>query len=60
MSIPTVGVVDSNCDPTYVTYPIPANDDSADATAYVLRLADFVVRRAKHVRDQHQQVRQWL
>ena len=27
-NIPTVGVVDTDCDPTWVTYPIPANDDS--------------------------------
>lgn len=41
--VPTVAIVDSNCDPTRVTYPIPANDDAvrsvkllthAIATAY--------------------------
>ena len=26
-NIPTVGVIDTDADPTWVTYPIPANDD---------------------------------
>ncbi|KAF1928986.1 ribosomal protein S2 [Didymella exigua CBS 183.55] len=27
-NIPTIGVIDTNADPTWVTYPVPANDDS--------------------------------
>ncbi|KAK1092820.1 hypothetical protein LTR48_003599, partial [Friedmanniomyces endolithicus] len=27
-NIPTVGVLDTDCNPTWVTYPVPANDDS--------------------------------
>lgn len=26
--IPTIGIIDTDADPTWVTYPIPANDDS--------------------------------
>ena len=28
VGVPTVGIVDTDADPTWVTYPIPANDDS--------------------------------
>jgi small subunit ribosomal protein S2 len=27
-NVPTIGVIDTDADPTWVTYPIPANDDS--------------------------------
>lgn len=26
--IPTIGIIDTDADPTWVTYPVPANDDS--------------------------------
>ncbi|KAF8382551.1 mrps-2 [Pristionchus pacificus] len=38
MTIPTVGIVDSNSDPSYLTYLVPSNDDSPQAVAYLLRL----------------------
>jgi small subunit ribosomal protein S2 len=31
MSIPLVAIVDSNCDPTVIDYPIPGNDDAIRA-----------------------------
>ncbi|KAJ2402866.1 hypothetical protein GGI23_000405 [Coemansia sp. RSA 2559] len=33
--VPTVGIVDTNCDPRIVTYPIPCNDDSLRAVTIV-------------------------
>ncbi|MBI3396958.1 30S ribosomal protein S2 [Candidatus Woesebacteria bacterium] len=38
MKITTVGIVDSNADPTLVDYPIPMNDDAVKALDYVLDL----------------------
>ncbi|KAH7137978.1 37S ribosomal protein MRP4, mitochondrial precursor [Dendryphion nanum] len=34
-NIPTIGVIDTNADPTWVTYPIPANDDSHRCTQVI-------------------------
>ncbi|UKZ87399.1 uncharacterized protein TrAFT101_003204 [Trichoderma asperellum] len=34
-NIPTIGVIDTNTDPSWVTYTIPANDDSLRAMALV-------------------------
>lgn len=37
LGIPTICIVDSNCDPDLVTYPIPANDDSPRGIALILK-----------------------
>lgn len=34
-NVPTIGIIDTDADPTRVTYPIPANDDSLRATCLI-------------------------
>ena len=43
MNIPTVAVVDSNADPSIVTYPIPANDDAIKAIALITGYAQQAI-----------------
>ncbi|XP_066222816.1 small ribosomal subunit protein uS2m [Saccopteryx leptura] len=52
MNIPTVGVVDTNCNPCLVTYPVPGNDDSPPAVQLFCRLFQTTVNRAKEKRRQ--------
>ncbi|MBI3619526.1 30S ribosomal protein S2 [Candidatus Roizmanbacteria bacterium] len=37
MQIPIVAIVDTNVDPTLVTYPVPANDDSLSSVEYLVQ-----------------------
>lgn len=44
LGIPVIAVVDTNCDPTYITYPIPGNDDAIRAISlFVEIIANAVV-----------------
>ena len=44
LGIPVVGVVDTNCDPDEVTWPIPGNDDALRAIRlFTNKIADAVV-----------------
>ncbi|KAJ8286896.1 hypothetical protein GJAV_G00044620 [Gymnothorax javanicus] len=52
MNIPTVGVVDSDCDPSLVTFPIPGNDDSPPSMELYCRLFKMTINRAKDKRRQ--------
>jgi small subunit ribosomal protein S2 len=36
LGITTICIVDTNCDPSIVSYPIPANDDSITSVNYIL------------------------
>jgi small subunit ribosomal protein S2 len=44
LAIPIVAIVDTNCDPTGINYPIPGNDDAIRAVRLVTsRIADAVI-----------------
>lgn len=47
MLIPTIGVVDSNCDPRLISYPIPANDDTLMSKLYYLKLFEAAIMKGK-------------
>jgi small subunit ribosomal protein S2 len=38
VGIPTVGIVDSDCNPNIITYPIPGNDDTLESIQLYLHL----------------------
>ncbi|XP_031457695.1 28S ribosomal protein S2, mitochondrial isoform X1 [Phasianus colchicus] len=52
MNIPTVGVVDTNCNPCLITYPIPGNDDSPTSMELYCKLFKMTIIRAKNKRKQ--------
>ncbi len=44
LRIPIIAIVDTNCDPDLIDYPIPGNDDAIQATKLITsRLADAVL-----------------
>jgi len=44
LGIPCVGIVDTNCDPTEVDYPVPGNDDAIKSIALIIStLSDFAL-----------------
>jgi small subunit ribosomal protein S2 len=36
LGIPAISIVDSNCNPDLIPYPIPANDDSSSSINFIL------------------------
>lgn len=47
LSVPIVGIVDSNTDPSFVDYPIPGNDDAVSSLRMVLGALGKAVLKAK-------------
>ena len=46
MGIPVVAVVDTNCDPEPIDYPIPGNDDGLRAIKYIVSAFEAVILKA--------------
>ncbi|XP_078381977.1 small ribosomal subunit protein uS2m-like isoform X2 [Oculina patagonica] len=49
-NIPTIGIVDTDCNPNLIMYPIPGNDDTPSAVELYCDLFRKVVLKAKEVR----------
>jgi len=47
MNIPIIGIVDTNSDPTYADYVIPANDDAVGSVTYVVHQVATAYKEAK-------------
>ncbi len=47
LDIPVFGIVDTNCDPEYIDYPIPGNDDSYKSIELITRVfSDAIIEAA--------------
>jgi small subunit ribosomal protein S2 len=52
LEIPVIAIVDTNCDPDRITYPIPGNDDAIRSIKLITsRIADACIEGA-HLRAQ--------
>ncbi|XP_067138075.1 small ribosomal subunit protein uS2m isoform X2 [Centruroides vittatus] len=50
MLIPSIGIVDTNCSPNLITYPIPGNDDTPSAIELYCKLFKMAILNAKQKR----------
>lgn len=51
LNIPSIGIVDSNCDPNIVTYPVPGNDDSYESLKLYCKIFKEAILRGKKERQ---------
>lgn len=50
LGIPVVAILDTNCDPDVVDYPIPGNDDAIRSTALLTNIIGAAVEEGKKLR----------
>jgi len=53
MCIPTIGIVDTNCNPNLITYPVPGNDDTPCAIELYCKLFKQAILLGKEARAKH-------
>ncbi|XP_065670423.1 small ribosomal subunit protein uS2m isoform X2 [Hydra vulgaris] len=51
-NIPVIGIVDTDCDPRLITYPIPANDDTYDSVSHLCDIFKQAILNAKLKRNE--------
>ena len=56
LDIPVFAILDTNCDPDLIDYPIPGNDDSSKSIGVIIRaLADAVLEGRSKLEEKIQQ-----
>lgn len=51
MCIPTIGILDTNCSPSLISYPVPGNDDTPSAVKLYCKLFSAAIQRGKQARQ---------
>ncbi|AZA09010.1 30S ribosomal protein S2 [Corynebacterium pseudopelargi] len=54
LNIPVVAILDTNCDPDVVNYPVPGNDDSIGSIDVLTRVISSAVSAGKQAREERQ------
>ena len=54
LGIPVIGIVDTNCDPTLVTFPIPGNDDAIRAITLFTRVVAESIEEGRNTKAEGQ------
>ncbi|MBZ8178048.1 30S ribosomal protein S2 [Corynebacterium poyangense] len=54
LGIPVVAILDTNCDPDEVTYPIPGNDDAIRSTTLLTRVISTAVEEGRKARQERE------
>ena len=54
LNIPVVAILDTNCDPDVVDWPVPGNDDAIRSTALLSRVISTAVEEGKKAREERQ------
>lgn len=54
LGIPVVAILDTNCDPDEVTYPIPGNDDAIRSTSLLTRIISTAVEEGRKARQERE------
>ncbi|QGU04901.1 30S ribosomal protein S2 [Corynebacterium comes] len=52
LNIPVVAILDTNCDPDVVDWPVPGNDDAIRSTALLSRVISTAVEQGKQAREE--------
>ncbi len=53
LEIPIISIVDTNCNPDEIDYPIPGNDDAIRSITLITRLMSDAVLEGQKVREEH-------